>query len=184
MREQELLKGPVVERAVGRVEQPEGERAADDACPVGGREQPVARERRAEVRRCGHAGHSAQPRPLSVGAQHRDVQSRLQVRHRLGVETGQQPPVSRTAAQEDVLAVVDRESVAFEGESRTAEPGAAFEQHDLAAGVGEAQCGGDAGQAATDDDRTVVRHVASRPGRVRAARPAASAGSAATRARA
>ena len=59
--------------------------------------------------------------------------------------------VGGAAAQEHVLAVVEPGADALERPGEAAETGAALEQRDRGAGVGAAQRGGDAGEAATDD---------------------------------
>lgn len=66
----------------------------------------------------------------------------------------EEPAVSRAAAQVDVLAVVDGEVAATEGEGEAAEPGAPFQEGHVEPRVGEPQRRGDAGEAAADDHGT------------------------------
>lgn len=85
------------------------------------------------------------------GQQHRHREALLHIGVAIGAEPRQQFPVRGVAAQEDVLPGVDGEVVALEGVGGAAEFGAALQQGDAGAGVGQAQGGGDAGQPATDD---------------------------------
>ena len=86
----------------------------------------------------------------------------LQLTSPVATEPVEQPAVGLAAAQEDVLAVVDRELAAAEGERRAAEPRPGLEQRDGAPGVGQPQCRRDAGQAAADHGH-VLSHGASPP---------------------
>lgn len=62
-----------------------------------------------------------------------------------------------------MLAVVDGEVAALEGEGEAAEAGAALQQGHVESGVGEPERRGDAGEAAADDDadggRALVAHA-------------------------
>jgi hypothetical protein len=148
---QEVAERPRVERQVARVEPLERQSAADRPQPVGRAEQAVPDQGRGEVTRGRDAAGAGQPRAPPVGAQHRDVQAALQHDVLLRAEPAQQPPIGVAAAQEHVLAVVDRELAAPERERRTAEARAPFEQHHRLPGIGQAQGRRDAGQPPADD---------------------------------
>jgi hypothetical protein len=163
--------GLLVERAILRVEAAQRQRGPHRSRAVGGGEVGVARERAGEMQRGG------QPRaPQAAGRparrQHGDVEPRLQRRRFARAEALEQREVVGTAAQEDVLPVVEAQAVAVERVGGAAEARTDLEQRHARAGVGAVQRGGDAGEAAADDC-DVPGHRAPTSTRPVAARPAA-----------
>ena len=99
---------------------------------------------------------AAQPaEPPALGPRHVEhghVEPVLQRRQRRALDAVEEPAVGGAAAQVDVLAVVDGQFAALEGEGEPAEARPAFEQGDAHSGVGERERGGDTGEPAADHD--------------------------------
>ncbi len=164
---QPLAEGDPVQRRVGEVQALQGERAADDPGAVGRGQVRVAGEAARQVERDGQAG----PLEPSEGAhrgvlgpgdgEHRDVEAVLQVDQPGGAEPLQQASVGGAAPQVDVLAVVDGQLAALEGERQAAEPGPPLGEGDPVARLGQAERGGDPGQTAADHDGGRARGIGS-----------------------
>ena len=88
------------------------------------RQRRVEQQRLRQMERGGEAGARDQRRALAL-AEDGDVEAALQRQQVLDAEPAQEAEVGGAAAQSDVLAVVELEAVALEGEGRAAEPRAA-----------------------------------------------------------
>ncbi|GAA3037587.1 hypothetical protein GCM10020000_14420 [Streptomyces olivoverticillatus] len=131
-----------VQRRVGGVEPAQRDRGAADLGPLGEREVRVGGETGRQVQRYGQrsAAQPAEPGPSGAVADVEDghVQPVLEGGGQvLRADPLQKPLVGGAAAQVDVLAVVDGQLAAAEGEGEAAQARAAFEQGDPQAGVGE-----------------------------------------------
>ncbi len=135
---QEPAEALPVQRGVGAGQHAQRERAPRRADAVQRAQHAVGGERRRQVRRRRDAGRAAQVRRPRSGRQHRNVQVRLQRGAGGRVDALEQPPVGAAAAQEDVLAVVDRELAAAERERGTAQARASLEQRHRATRLGAA----------------------------------------------
>ncbi len=119
-----------------------------------------------QVQRDGQGG-AAQPSEAGSGGpadvQHGHVEAVLERGQVRAVDPVEEPAVAGAAAQVDVLAVVDGQVAALEGEGEAAEAGTALQEGDVESGVGEAEGRGGAGEAAADDDggraRALVAHA-------------------------
>lgn len=150
----------LVQGGIAEVEALQGERGAAHPGPVGERQVGVRGEAAAEVE--GHrqrvAPQPSQPPSLgTVRVDHGDVEAVLQRRQAGSPDAVEEPAVGGAAAQVDVLAVVDGEVAAPEGEGESAQAGPPFEEGDAHAGVGEGEGGGGAGQSAADHDGVASR---------------------------
>ncbi len=115
-----------------------------------------------EVQRYGQRGAAQPAEPGSAGAGHvqdGDVQPVLERGQRGAVDAVEEPAVGGAAAQIDVLAVVDGQGAALEGEGEAAQSWAAFDESDAHARVGELKRRGDTGQSAADHHRVPGTHV-------------------------
>ncbi len=142
-----------VEGGVGGVEAAQGERGTADGGLLGEAQVRIAGEARAEVERDGQ-GVAPQPAQAPAAAvEDGHVEAVLHGREGGAVDPVEEPAVRGAAAQVDVLAVVDGEAAALEGEGEAAEAGAALQEGDAQSRVGEGEGGGGAGEAPADDDR-------------------------------
>ena len=91
------------------------------------------------MERGGQAGAAEPRRPGTLAASDRYVEPWLELDLVGDPEAVEQPQVGGAAAEEDVLAVVDLEPVALDGERRTAEPRPRFVQRHGRACVREIQ---------------------------------------------
>ena len=164
---QPVTEGPLVERGVVEAEAREPERRAGGSGTPARRQMAVAGERGSEVKRGGQR-RSPQPLDSPSGGEHRDRQAPLEDRRRIAAQPREQRPVGGTAAQEDVLPVVEHHPVAFERIRRAPEPRANLDQRRLRARVRAGEGRRDAGQASAHDGDAHLAHVPT-PARLRAA---------------
>jgi hypothetical protein len=122
-----------VKRRVCRVEHPHREGGAGHPHPIGQGKQWVAGQRRAHVQRAG------QRCPAELGSalrgQHGDVETVLEADGAGHAEPGEQPAVSRAAAQEHMLAGVDHQRAAVERGGGAAKAGPGLQQRDGGPGL-------------------------------------------------
>ncbi len=147
----------VVETGVVEVEPSERQGRPGQPQPVAHTEVPVAGERTGEVQRGGQR-RAGDDGPPASGREHRDLETLLQEHHVRGPDPVEQPPVGGAAPQKDVLAVVERPALAPERPGEAPELASALEKGDAGAAVGRLERGGDAGEAAPDDDDVALAH--------------------------
>ncbi len=110
-------------------------------------------ERRRELR-------AGKERGLFPLAQHRNAEARLHRDEALDAEPVQKRAVRDAAAQEDVLAVVDRVAPPLDREGCAAEPLARLVERDVGAAVGALDRRGETGEPAADDGDLWPAHAA------------------------
>lgn len=149
-----------VQGRIGEVETLERERGTPDGGALGEREVRIGGQAAPQMQGHGQrvAPQSAEPPALGLGEVHDGhVQAVLQRCQRRALDPVEEPAVGGAATQVHMLAVVDGQFAALEGEGEAAQPGPAFEEGDADARVGEGERRGDAGEAAADHDGAACR---------------------------
>ena len=160
---EELGERGLVERRVVEGGAAQRQQGPPEAQPVRDRQVAIPRQAAGEVQRRREAV-AAQPGHCSAGRDDRELEAVLQHHGVRGADPFEEPPVGGAAAQEDVLAVVERQPMSAERPGRSAEPGLALEQRHVGALVDERQRGAQSGQPAADDN-DVASHCVPRPRR-------------------
>ena len=164
---------PLVQRAVGRIQAPQRQRSTNQVRLLRSRQEWIPGEGRPQMERCRKPG-PAEPGGPAPRRDHRDVHLRLQPCQVAHPEPVEEAAVGGAAAQEDVLAGVDRQALPDERRSGAAQPGLRFEQRHRRSGVGAGDGGGEAGQAPAHHEHAGTAHAGA-PGKRARARAATAA---------